>query len=248
MHSRSKLLVMSALFSVVFLVFVGVASANSWDVANNFSLSANPNGQWSYGYSLGLTGSLTLYNTAITSGTLESWNYGSVSDPNVVKNTSSSPVTPSSPGTVTWPGNGFSLHPGSNGTYPSGTYSHAVWTSPATGLYSVSATFTGWSIHPPNPATTTDVYISVNGGSVFNEEINISPYGNSVSFTPTVYNIPLGATVDFAVGEGSDLTYYYDTTGLAARISSVPLPPSALLLGSGLLGLGLLRRKWSLKK
>ena len=27
----------------------------------------------------------------------------------------------------------------------------------------------------------------------------------------------------------------------------VPLPPSALLLGSGLLGLALLRRKWSLK-
>jgi hypothetical protein len=35
---------------------------------------------------------------------------------------------------------------------------------------------------------------------------------------------------------------------LTANVSTVPLPPSVLLLGSGLLGLGLLRRKWGLKK
>jgi hypothetical protein len=54
--------------------------------------------------------------------------------------------------------------------------------------------------------------------------------------------VALGGIVDFAVGYGTDGSYYNDTTGLSATITTVPVPSTLLLLGSGLLGLGGWRR------
>jgi hypothetical protein len=49
-------------------------------------------------------------------------------------------------------------------------------------------------------------------------------------------------------GDESSSQSSYAIFRTAAPVAHTPVPPTVLLLGSGLLGLGLLRGKWSLKK
>jgi PEP-CTERM motif len=205
----------------------GAHAQTTFDVADDFSLTGNPNGSWSYGYSTTLTGSLVLNPISTTISGVDFWGMSSGSifaiDPSSFHNPTQSVITLS--GLPVQPGQ-FAFHPG-----PNGEYEKARLTLSSAGDYSISGSFAGAA---PN-GTTTDVHILLNGVSIFDGVVNGFGAGTGPSFSLT-RSLSAGDALDFAVGYGANLNYISDTTTLAAEITTaVPEPSTFLLLGAGAL-------------
>jgi hypothetical protein len=203
------------------------------DVAAQFLPGGtNPNGVWSYGW-ISNGGSTpdwpftpfrpyvlhTSNGFADLSGSagLLFW-YSNLSSPNVEP-----PLVGYNPtssenhygGTVTFEPGQFVLQPGS-----AGQLSVARWTATESGVYNVSATFTGLSGYGGSPVTTTDVHLLIDNSSKLetNGFINISGgTGNTSTFGLTGWPVSAGDSLDFAVGDG-DGKYENDSTALSAQI------------------------------
>ena len=219
------------------LVPAGPSLAATYDISNDFSLASNPNGVWSYGYATGLTGTLTLYDLPSTVGSLQLWQSSVLNvsgDPLVWNNpTSSSAVVPGVPSPLG--PHTAAFHPG-----PNGEFSFFRFTAPEAGSFDVVGNFGALD------QGGTDVHILKNGISLFTGEVD--PADPSAPFNLQL-SLNAGDVLDFAVGFGTDGTYYFDTTSISASISSdstvVPVPAALPLFATGLAGLGLLgwRRK-----
>lgn len=196
-----------------------VVHAASFNPSVDFSLSGNPNGPWSYGYSQTLGGPLIPHASSGSNGGLDFWNTDiSIGLPWVARNSTASPMNWA--GTTVFAPGALSLHPG-----PNGQVAILRFTAPSTGQYAISGAFFGQDYVGP---TTTDVHLLLNGSSIFDGVV--ADFGTSQSFNITTA-LAAGSFLDFAVGFGSNQTYLYDSTGLTATITQVPEPTTLALAG-----------------
>jgi len=237
-----KKLSLGLVLGLVSLLPFSGASAVTYDVAADFSTVSNPNGAWSYGSSTTLGGAFANFANAGVgvfgdpNSNIGAWSMVTGGAPVAFKNTSGATQVVS--GSISLAAGQFALHPGSLGEF-----AIARWTASTAGGVLLSALFSGQD----TVGTTTDVHVLLNGVSVFNGLIN--GFGSLSSFASTL-SVSSGSTIDFAVGYGSNATYWNDSTGLSASLSTTPIPePSTLLLfGIALVGFaGTQRRKMLLK-
>lgn len=213
-------------------------SISVFDVAADFSSSDNPNGVWSYGWSLHLGSPFILSTDHRVREGADHWrgNRGSDGTPLAFHNGTSSPILLG--GTALYEAGQFGLHPG-----PGGEYAIARWTAPAAGKIAIDSTFSGQDIF----RTTTDAHILHNNVHLFDSLIE--GFGSSASLNIEIMML-VGDTLDFAVGFGRNSNHFNDSTGLAATITvndaapPIPEPSTWILFTTGLAGLlGRHRRK-----
>lgn len=232
--SLKSLYLFCTMFSLL-LAATPSASAATYDPTTNFvagwTAGTNPNGVWSYGYSSGLPGTVTLYTTPDSGSAL-------------------------SPYALNWGGNGnapaiyYNNGPEYNngntdvlanqidlcaGWPDSNVYSDLVFTAPVSGEYNIVGSFRGDQIY-------IDVNVGVlgNGNPLFGS--SITSLGQLAPFDTNVYLTSGETAVFYSVNAGG-----WENTGLDVTItqvpSAIPEPASFLLIGSALLGMAVFIRK-----
>ena len=118
-------------------------------------------------------------------------------------------------GTFTVEPGGSDLHPG-----PHGEYAVVRWIAPEAGRYVIKAKFRGEAGFSGTQATTTDVYVQLNGSDIVTGSINLHGSGNEVPLERKI-SVDKKNTVDFLVGYGNR-SYLFDSTELSAEICLIP--------------------------
>jgi hypothetical protein len=177
--------------------------ASEYNALEDWSITSNPNGVWSYGWERTLGDPLTLYTFAGTceEGGVSWWVIDCDTLPGIGHND-----TQERKCYYTWclPPTYLLLSPG-----PNGEFSILRWTAPATGNFLIEGEFTGLDYAYP---TTTDVHVLVNSSrSLLSGPI--TSYKLPLTFAMKV-TLSAGDTVDFAIGFGYNDNYFGDATGV----------------------------------
>lgn len=265
---------MKKIVLMLILVLAAVSStasamvANDWVLDRDFSNTANPTGQWTYGVYLddsfsevdypGGFYTWPAYADWTTDGTIGYYgNPGQDLGAGCVFYTNSD--TAFAFGTQWWAPRKVMLHPGAVG------YAYAPvirWTAPSDMVVSVDALFYGCE-----DGTTTDVHVLLNGtmyngseatgwiptytnslmdgiieGNYGYAPLSIAPTGisNNVAYSDVLV-LSAGDKLDFVASYGPDISLAADLTGLDVTITEIPEPATIGLLSMG--ALALLRKR-----
>ena len=190
-----------------------VTAAPIYDLANDLSLTANPNGVWTYGFRSTLAGELSFYTNRTTffdtgsGGGAMAVLYGSPGFyPSLFYNNTSLPYESIDPGPGLLPGQ-LTLHANL------GLLSVTRFTSPSAGTFLIDVEFYGVT------SDTTSVFVLLNGTPLLSGSHAGFSSGNEVRYRQ-VHTLAAGDLVEFAVGDGGNGSANYDWLGLEARVSS----------------------------
>ncbi len=223
------------------------ARAATYDIASDFLTGPgnNPNGVWSYGFTPtvpvitpGVPPALVLYDVSGTDTCGHPfWNSSvvqSLGAPAVFDNPTGGALNC---GIYVHPAHTAAFHPGQQDQF-----SIYRFTTPSAGNYALDATFTVL-----DPATGgTDVHILNNGTQIYSADNTGGPTGTVFGSYNQNLSLAAGDLIDFAVGYGRDNSFFSDSTGINASLTTgaaVPEPSTLLFLAAGLPGLGFIRRR-----
>ena len=212
----------------LFALLVSEVHATTWDLTTDYSNASNPNGAWTCGRKWSIENGV--FDVASwrwgDSGTVPSGGYGWYMN--------------------NWGHGGPSFLDGDGlqGPYAwsknnSNGIADVRWTSPAAGLYSFSADFTG----ADSRGVDNYVYVAVNDSLVFSGRIT----GDLDSETYSVSSTYLGAGdhIDFAIQWAGGVYSEYGWTEIGGTVSTIPEPLtfSTFMLASTWIALILARKR-----
>ena len=190
------------------------------DFAKSWKAGKNPYGAWKFGWSDGLVGNFELYTDAsispIQNQRQEAWN-----DPRNLESLVPDILLNVGPdyndGNVDYKHGALLMHGGGKGW---SCYSHAIWTAPAEGVYSIDIIFVGQQTN-----VNADAHVHVNGESCFNEAFTV--HGAASHYTQVFY-FHAGGTVDIAVGPNGEFTPHPGFIQINAVIQKLAMKPKAM--------------------